>query len=370
MLLLVAAAATALAAWLQAAPTLLLVTLALTGFAFSIAYQRGRVAAFNVAALALIAALATLLVAPDPAGHVQTFSDAPNMFLRDDAVGHLPGPNLNTRATLHVSGTPVYDVVYRTDPTALRVSPPDAGDDIEGCILFFGCSYTFGEGVEDDETMPYAVGRMAGGAYRVRNFGNAGYGPHNMLAAIETGFVARAANCEPSVAIYQAHPHHALRSSGKWWWDKYGPWYVIEEDGSIVRRGSFLDRNAMPEWLANLRASALGQWLLDHEETDEGDVRLFHGIVQRSRDLLAAQYPGIEFHILLWDIGEPYIFGPPWQGQGIHIHPLSRVLPFDRPGWEEEILLPRDVHPTARTHARIAEYVIRAILQREPVDAD
>jgi hypothetical protein len=58
-------------------------------------------------------------------------------------------------------------------------------------ILFFGGSFTYGEGVGDDETLPAQVGKITKGRYRVYNFGLHGYGPQHMLAAVEHGLVGR-----------------------------------------------------------------------------------------------------------------------------------------------------------------------------------
>ena len=42
--------------------------------------------------------------------------------------------------------------------------------------LFLGCSYTFGDGVGDSETLPAPFGARAP-AYHVYNFATTGYGP-------------------------------------------------------------------------------------------------------------------------------------------------------------------------------------------------
>ena len=44
---------------------------------------------------------------------------------------------------------------------------------------------TFGEGVHNNETMPYFFGKYDS-TYRPYNFAYSGYGPHQMLARLET----------------------------------------------------------------------------------------------------------------------------------------------------------------------------------------
>ena len=63
------------------------------------------------------------------------------------------------------------------DKRGLRVEPPLAPSHGDRCVLFFGCSYTFGEGVNDTETLPYRTGVLAEGLLRMINFGLHSYGP-------------------------------------------------------------------------------------------------------------------------------------------------------------------------------------------------
>jgi hypothetical protein len=359
-------------AWLQQSPAWACLGCGAAGLAWAVAGGRGRVLAFNVGAVALVAfaGLVYLEQRQSAQARQQTFSDAPRVFVEDPVLGHRPAPHLHTTATLDVGGVRSYAVTYNTDADALRVSPPSRPEDPLDCVLFFGCSYTFGEGVEDDETLPYRVGVLAGGRYRVRNFGYSGYGPHQMLAAIESGLVERSAGCEPKFAIYQSHPHHVLRASGNWWWDRRGPRYAMRGDGRVERVGSFADLVQADSWETRLlRRDASQPPAFDFAEADVDDIRLFHGIVRQSHELLAKRYPGIAFHVLHWDVEPPPVFQDGWWVDAVTVHRLSGVLPLQAAGWEDELLLPRDVHPTAATHDAIATYVVRAILHLEPASA-
>jgi hypothetical protein len=226
--------------------------------------------------------------------------------------------------------------------------------------LFFGDSYTFGEGVEDDETFPYLSGIAAAGRYRVRNYGFSGYGPHQMLAAIESGLVEATARCEPRFAIYLAHPHHVLRAAGKWWWDVHGPRYELVPGGGVKRRGNFDDdRSALAEVLEE---SETARRLRDAVVPDDADLRLFYAIVQRARGELEQRYPGLSFHVLHWDVGYPPLFYRPEESQGLVIHRLSAVFP-EGESFPEAVTFAHDVHPTPQAHARLAAYVARKILR-------
>ncbi len=93
-------------------------------------------------------------------------------------------------------------------------SPPPSNKENGKCVLFFGGSFTFGEGLNDNETMPYSVGIKMKGKYQVYNFGFHGYGPHQMLSAIEHNMVNDIISCKQKYVIYQALVTHADRSGG------------------------------------------------------------------------------------------------------------------------------------------------------------
>ena len=350
---------------LQGSLTSAFLSVGLLAFAWVAASERGRVLAFNLGALSLVAYIAFGQLI-DSREHVQTFSDSANVFVPNPILGHRPAANLHTSAKMTVDGHLVYDVNYTTNDDALRISPPESLGASRDCVLFFGCSFMFGEGVADDETLPWNVGVLAGGRFRVRNFGYSAYGPHQMLAAIESGLVANAARCDPKLAIYQSHPHHILRVAGKWSSDRHGPAYALDAAGAVERVGSFADQAGSNSWASGLRDLLPdGTRFLDNTVPDEADIRLFHAVVRRSRDLLQQSFPGIEFHVLHWDINAPYaeqLFHQGWDTGGIEVHRLSRVLPYAEPGWENSVLLPHDVHPTAATHAKIAAYTASEVL--------
>src|SRR5262245_8045495 len=70
----------------------------------------------------------------------------------------------------------IYDVVYTTGADHFRAVP--AADHPERCVLLFGDSFTFGEGVNDDETSAAQIIIKSKGKVTAKNFGVAGWGPH------------------------------------------------------------------------------------------------------------------------------------------------------------------------------------------------
>ena len=65
-------------------------------------------------------------------------------------------------------------------------------------VAFFGCSFMFGHGVEDDQTLPYYFVREAGGTFEGFNFAGEGWGPHQMLREIENRLRSPGGRCARS----------------------------------------------------------------------------------------------------------------------------------------------------------------------------
>ena len=82
--------------------------------------------------------------------------------------------------------------------------------------FFFGDSFTYGEGVNDDETLPYLFEKLSGGRYRAYNLAFHGYGPQQMLRVIETGLLEKMVSDQrPLIVVYEALVQHIERAAGK-----------------------------------------------------------------------------------------------------------------------------------------------------------
>jgi hypothetical protein len=331
---------------------------------------------FNVAFVVLALGLFDAYVGREQehTGKQQTFSNSGDLFLVDDVLGVRPKPGLMTTAKMTSGGEQIYDVVYTFDDDGLRITPPARAGAPEDCVLFFGDSYTFGEGVNDEESMPYRTGVLAAGRYRSRNFGFSGYGPHQMLSALENGVVESKAHCTPRYAVFQTEYHHVLRAAGIWTWDRHGPRYLLGDDGGPVRAGNFDSEEDPSRVLRALEKSAVAT-KLRRKSMDVGagdatpeDVALYRAILAASAARLKELWPGLEFHVLVWDTPDeamgPYpLFDDAFAASsGITIHPMTKILPAVD-DWPGTYKLHGDIHPNAYAHDLIARYVVREILR-------
>ena len=159
---------------------------------FTVRYVRRESRRDLIAALVLVAAWPAAMVAaeiailklretyvqavrPDRAGAVRKPVMGDSVHQSDPLLGWVPRPG--ARAS-HVSEGN-FDVTYVIDATGRRAIPPNEG--AQRTLHFFGDSFTFGHGVENDETALSVVARALGDRANVANYGVMAYGLEQML---------------------------------------------------------------------------------------------------------------------------------------------------------------------------------------------
>jgi hypothetical protein len=295
-------------------------------------------------------------------------------YARDELLGTAPGKRCKGfSAHRYFKKELLYHVVYTIDSHGLRTGPPtNNSNENATCVLFFGCSFTFGEGLNDEETMPYLVGVKSKGKYCTYNFGFHGYGPHQMLALLEHCLEEKITGCKPKYAIYQALMDHVRRSSGLVSYGQYGPRYVLNPNGQVIFVGRFIDnKNDENGMIARIidqfkKSFVLKATLFKERSINSDDVNLFVAIVDRAKTILEARYPGIKFYVLFWDKfydeketenREKLLRG--LYHRGIRVHLISNVLKDNE---KSKYIIEKDGHPNAFANELIAEYVINNIL--------
>jgi hypothetical protein len=301
-----------------------------------------------------------------------------NYIRKDDVLGYAPIKNSQGTVTKYFNDEFLYKATYTIDNNGLRISP-NANRFDSPSILFFGCSYTFCEGVNDEETMPYLTGKLTDGEFAVYNFGFHGYGPQHMLAQIEHGLVDTIITRKPRYAIYLAITGHVERTKGLDEWLKDSPLYILDDKGEVVSttrnkisnnieaKISALSR--INEWFKessylyralNKRTSVFKQNLIEND-----DIKTYVGVVTKSMNLLNSKYPGIEFHVIfIGDDRTAYneAIIEALRKKRIKVHEIEDVTRDYIEDTKKFLLIPHDWHPTALYHRMIAEYIVHDII--------
>ncbi|MDH3689553.1 MAG: hypothetical protein OEU36_08760 [Gammaproteobacteria bacterium] len=330
-----------------------------------------------------IAELALSLAEPNDLKSQQNtsrFSKGYSQPLRKNGgdLGYQIYPARAVRSWKTVGNEKLYDVIYTINEDGYRQTPGFTGDEeAEAPIVFYGGSMAFGEGVNDDETLPYYLAAETGWRRPILNLGFSGYGPHQMLRSIELGNPRNFGYDSVAVAVYEGIPDHARRAIGEAWWDPVGPEYELNETGSVQYRGRFTDvsddyiqvyyrylqlvkvarRSRVVDWTGNL---LFGTKAKDPEES----VRLMMAIVDKAAAILEQDY-GAEFMVLFWD-DETEESSLILEGLAekeiptIKVSDLFEVKAFGpAPSEQADYEIPNDGHATAAANRLLAEALMQ-----------
>ncbi len=311
--------------------------------------------------------------------------------------GYSPLKNSKRKVAAYMGDQMIYDITYTIDENGLRISPEPKKKDAPA-IIFFGDSFTYGESVSDDETMPYVTGILTNREYAIYNFGISGHGPQLMLAQIEHGIVDSVVKKhKPQLVIYQFIDDNIIRLKGMRSWLRNGPQYVMNINGEIVSsptkkfllkmhaklkqsylydalygRISDVKIHTYTQFLTHLIKEDDYGWGTGEDKIDMKLIKTFAGVVDKSRNLLESKYPGIQFHVIYWNESASYkndnlgnIIITELRKKEITVHRMTDILPgsfkYDN---KNPFLVPYDGHPTPLAHKIIANYVVKEILTK------
>jgi hypothetical protein len=272
------------------------------------------------------------------------------------------------RKTNPQTGVIIYDVVYTIDPSRLRRtrSAPNAPT-----IAFFGDSFTFGEGVGDSETTPQAFADLADHRLRILNLGFPGYGPNQVLRALETGTFDATLGSELRLIVLTTAPWHAERTACKPTFMLRGPRYRIEGDGiayeGACSRGLGL---AIREWVQN---TALYRATIEplQKHIDRNDVELYIRVILATIEIAEEKY-GAKTLVAYLPAGDEYLRDSTYTDASIverlrqgGASIIDASLAQERA--EGAILdIPDDGHPTAFAHHARAKALKAYIAEKRP----
>ena len=283
----------------------------------------------------------------------------------------IPGRQVEVWKTL--GDERIFDVTYSITPQGFRYIPGfDRFNASSALILFLGGSYAFGEGLDDDETLPYFLAAKTNWSQPILNLAFSGYGPHQMLRTLELGRLGDLGYEKIKAAVYVAIPGQANRAAGEVWWDPVGPKYVLDPSGKLQYRGRFTDvpapligvfyrylqliqlarRSRVMDRVINLVTGA-------ESINPANNAELMAQIVSRSAAILDEEYHA-NLTVLFWDDDSELssLVLAALDEKGIHVLKVSEVIPLsERHRYE----IPQDSHPNAAANELLADYLVRSL---------
>ena len=288
----------------------------------------------------------------EPGGH---------FFEKDPLLGYAMRPG---KMKVQMDGKHIFHANH--GPDRYRLGPQVADSLPE--IWVFGCSFTYGWGVNDAEAYPSVLQEMLPD-YRIRNFGVSGYGTFQNLLEYERLLKTET---RPVLVVLAYGSFHEQRNTCNRYWRKAiasqeviqgleYPWIRFGEGDSLIRGKMPLTYSPFPL----MRFSALSHFIelkvCQYEDqglrSKEVSYRLILDFQQKSRK------QGIPFLLAgIWQNPGTSQMLQKAQSEGIRQLDISEDL--SDPNLR---IMPEDAHPNDIVHRRYAERllpVVKEILQR------
>lgn len=249
----------------------------------------------------------------------------------DSRVGYALVPNQTLKIEHATFGQFASRFTLHTDAFGRRVTPVPEGKR-ERFALFLGCSFTYGEDLEDDQTIPAAFAQAAP-EYRPYNYGVDGYGPAQWLGQLESRRLRDEISEREGIAVltlFEDHLRRALPSLKISLSGPNTPIYESTPDGPVFRG---LARDATPwrhAWYAWLGSSALLRVMnFDWPPAGPSDRKLSQhllgAVIRRFHD----QFPTSPFFVVIYPQADALLpMAPELERAGAHV--LDYHSLFDR----------------------------------------
>lgn len=313
-----------------------------------------------ISALTLVCMeLATRLIEATPSTDYQS-----PMYEDDNLLGYRLKARNHLQVSKKIDDTPVYQAFYSTDEQGRRVTPGQDRKHATRAMLFFGCSFTFGEGVQDNQTLPFYTSQLVPN-HRIYNYGVPGYGSQHMLEKLQSAeFPQEIEEKEEAVLVYTFLDSHIARIIGRpqVFWGRHFPYYRLEGE-RLVRHGSFLSARPILTGLYDfLGKSSLVRYLATAWQwppINDDDIKLTARIIEESRNTFRDKFRSDRFYVLFYPLASKKNAGrliPYLKKAGIRYFHYSTLT---EPGAID--VIPNDPHPSAESYRAVASILAKDI---------
>ncbi len=275
-------------------------------------------------------------------------------------------PNIKKRLILRDqdSQKEIYNVDMETDAIGRRLTPDVPGKTPKKHLIFFGCSYTWGEGVGQNETLPYFTA-AATKQYRAYNLGVNGGGISEAWAYTHVLDYFQNIPEQKGYAIYTFFNDHIPRYKGNTEnvarWIQGRPYVRPDENGKIQFYGSWERARPFFVWASQWMQKS---YLLKHIEFNfppvqqqdiEDFVKVLKSVRQAYWDRFGSDNPFIV--ILYMTHAQPYSENLKAIFEREHIQYLD-YSPIQLESLSDRVLIiPFDTHPNALAHKIVGEQI-------------
>jgi len=277
-------------------------------------------------------------------------------------------PNIHKRLTKTLSrtGKVVYDVLMETDSVGRRITPVNPKHKPDRHLVFYGCSYTIGEGVEPNQTLPYYT---ADATKKYRAYNLAIHGGSILDAWAYTNVVDHLRDIpeKTGAAIYVFFDDHVMRYKGAMkhlgTWIYTRPLVRPDQNGDVHFYGKWEDARPLTSKLSRVLVNSyfLNLIKFNFPPIRQKDLEDFVKVVASTREGYWKKFGNENPFIFLFYPSHSHTFAPRLkpllEKAGIQYLDYSQVPLLSLA--DEYMLIPYDDHPNALAHKIIGTQVAR-----------
>lgn len=228
-------------------------------------------------------------------------------------------------------------------------------------LMFLGCSYTIGQGLNDGEAFPYILNNQQS-KYQVYNYASTGYGAQQLIPFFNKSISSEIKE-DSGILLYMFINHHVNRLAKDIFsinFSFYTPYFELEND-KVVSKGMYYQYFPIKTRLVLGVSNTFlfNAWNLLEQKFFwdwEGSFRLTSKVVKSSQDGYLKQFPKGKYYVVIFP-GEDNNIKPYFEQEGLTVIDLSQSINLEAIGGRQK----DGYHPNEVGAAAVAELLLGVI---------
>jgi hypothetical protein len=281
----------------------------------------------------------------------------------DNVLGYKPKADTSHTGIKTRGGEIIYSISYSTDTNSLRITPIDSTKPRTKYAQFYGCSMTFGEGVQSNETTSYYFSKFDS-TYRAYNFAYSGYGPSQMLARLETNTVKNIVKEKTGFGVFVYigdHVNRVIGSMTNYSYNGGNAPYFHKEGGVLKHDKLFIDSRKIRSWIYDklFKSNILKLFKIGYPfKLSEEDYDLTAEVIAESSRLYKQQFGNDNFYAVIYPTpNDSSLIISLLKQKGIKVLDYSKLFNPE----DSKYGIPYDEHPRALANELISKQLIKDI---------
>jgi len=228
---------------------------------------------------------------------------SPSEFIPHPNLGYIHRPSSQIRHIHRTLDKIVYNVTYSFDQFSRRTYPNDIKEKRDFFLILHGCSFTYGNGLDDHQTLSYFTDHGTS-QFKSYNYAIGASAPNIMLAHIQENNLKKQIAQKKGVFTYIYIDGHITRSNGflqELSWMEETPYYNLK-DGKLIRKQSFKEGSPLrTKFFRFLRDKLSVDTIFERNfpSISESHINYTCRLIAESRNEFLSQFPDSKFIMLI-----------------------------------------------------------------------